>query len=155
MKKSKSSKDKLFGWNSVTDEFGDKYLTRIFIWRLRLHIFHRGDDDPDCHDHPWGFYTFPFNSYWEEVLEEIEGEYKIISNVVTRFRWHYRPATYCHRVVGPLNTKRKKIITLVWREAFQRKWGFKVVCSPNKIDWIYWREYLWGGGKEKACQDDG
>lgn len=46
------------------------YMTRFWIGRLRLHIFHRGDADPDCHDHPWDFTTFPLRSYVEEVLEE-------------------------------------------------------------------------------------
>lgn len=45
------------------------YMTRIWIGRLRLHIFYRGDLDPDCHDHPWDFWTFPLTPYVEEVVE--------------------------------------------------------------------------------------
>lgn len=45
-------------------------MTRAWFGRLRFHVFFRGDQDPDCHDHPWGFWTFPLRSYVEEVLEE-------------------------------------------------------------------------------------
>ncbi len=89
------------------------YMTRLWIGRLRLHIFHRGDNDPDCHDHPWGFWTFPLTSYVEEVatpdgrgLTYMEAlflgtdRYKLHLQVVPAFRWSYRPATHTHRVIG-------------------------------------------------------
>lgn len=97
------------------------YMTRFWIGRLRLHIFHRGDADPDCHDHPWDFTTFPLRSYVEEVLEErvetrwgtdpatneafkIERTYFIRhTQVVKAFRFHFRKAEHRHRVLGALN----------------------------------------------------
>ena len=71
--KAKTSAGKLFGMSRIYGANGDHetvYMTRFWFGRLRFHIFHRGDADPDCHDHPWGFWTFPLRSYVEEVLEE-------------------------------------------------------------------------------------
>jgi hypothetical protein len=58
--------DTIYG---VADEHDTPYMTRATIGRLRLHIFWRGDADPDPHDHPWGFWTFPLTSYVEEVID--------------------------------------------------------------------------------------
>ena len=72
-KKAKTSAGKLFGANNIYGAEDGKetvYMTRAWFGRLRFHIFFRGDQDPDCHDHPWGFWTFPLRSYVEEVLEE-------------------------------------------------------------------------------------
>lgn len=99
------------------------YMTRAWIGRLRLHIFYRGDADPDCHDHPWDFWTFPLTPYVEEVAEqaahceicpEPDGvpcfcdlACDLPTNGITRrfrivraFRLHYRPAGHTHRVLG-------------------------------------------------------
>ena len=88
------------------------YMTRFWIGRLRLHIFHRGDADPDCHDHPWDFTTFPLRSYVEEVLEERKqtrwsgGEKTVTTyfirhtQIVKAFRFHFRKAEHRHRVLG-------------------------------------------------------
>lgn len=71
--------------------WGQSYLTRIKLspkikgYRLMLHIFWEGDPDPDCHDHPWDFYTFPLVSYDEEVLER----YPSFAGV-----WSYRRYTH-------------------------------------------------------------
>ena len=46
--------DSFFGRHTIYDDAGGTpYMTRYWIGRLRLHIFYRGDADPDCHDHPW------------------------------------------------------------------------------------------------------
>lgn len=89
------------------------YMTRYWFGPVRFHIFHRGDQDPDCHDHPWDFWTFPLRTYVEEVLTPIrdavaEGReappvrYQRRQGIVRAFRLHYRPATYTHRVLGAL-----------------------------------------------------
>lgn len=66
-----SSADKFMGWSTIWDRANaankTPMMTRIWIGRLRLHIFWRGDGDPDCHDHPWDFWTFPLTPYVEEV----------------------------------------------------------------------------------------
>lgn len=149
-------------------EDGEKdtpYMTRVAVSRLRLHIFHRGDQDPDPHDHPWGFWTFPLISYIEEVFEPATG-FKSKS-IVEAFTWHYRPAEHAHRVLYSRTLKNgwlwtafsseeyrarntKRIITIVWSEQPRRHWGFwkgegAVTC------WEPWKKYIFGGGKGTAC----
>lgn len=90
------------------------YLTRLVIGRLRLHIFHRGDADPDPHDHPWDFWTFPLTAYVEDVtvrkLDALAGDHDPWSprvlrsetsrQVVPAFRWSFRAAEHTHWVLG-------------------------------------------------------
>lgn len=92
------------------------YLRRYFIGRLALHIFNRGDADPDCHDHPWDFWTFPLTPYVEEYIdrrlvgavessntkEQICPPSRKIKKlrVVRAFRINFRPAEHTHRVIG-------------------------------------------------------
>ena len=91
-----------------------KYMTRLCIGRLRLHIMWRGDDD-DCHDHPWDFWTFPLTSYVEEILIPTGGEvhyvedgtvrtynptFKRLQNIVPAGRLTFRPAEHRHRILG-------------------------------------------------------
>jgi len=108
--------DRFFGWHTIFDDAGNSrtpYMTRVWIGRLRLHVFHRGDNDPDHHDHPWDFWTFPLTSYVEEVaVPDIKGlsymealfcgpeRYKLHRQIVRAFRLSYRPAIHCHRVLG-------------------------------------------------------
>lgn len=103
-------------------EDGEKqtpYMVRYWIGRLRFHIFYRGDADPDCHDHPWDFWTFPLTPYVEEVLapklvamvrdkSEVFKESTICPSnskvryrqVVPRLKITFRPGTHAHRVLG-------------------------------------------------------
>lgn len=145
-------------------EHGTPYMTRYWFGRLRLHIFHRGDQDPDCHDHPWGFWTFPFRPYVEEVVELVVGKEPVKRlQVVPAFRWSYRPATHTHRVIGPWGGKQHdmwarqrpsvvsgSIPTLVWREHPSRKWGF-LKSRDGQWCWVAWRDYVFHGGKEAPC----
>ena len=116
---------------------GSPYMTRLLIGRLRLHIFHRGDGDPDPHDHPWAFWTLPITPYVEEVtartLDEwprdgdrwrVErwdaGDELVFQRVVPAWRLHFRRAEHMHRVLGRWSGKdwgveSGKIVTLVWR----------------------------------------
>lgn len=113
-----SSQDKFFGAHTIVHD-GEAYMTRFWFWRFRIHVFHRGDKDQDCHDHPWDFWTFPFTSYVEEVLEPIRETVALRPDgseitqhdskrwyrryqVVKAWRLHKRPAEHCHRVLGPL-----------------------------------------------------
>lgn len=169
-----------FGFQTIYGVHGEHstpYLTRAWIGRLRLHIFHRGDADPDPHDHPWDFWTFPLTSYVEEetfrtsFYLDLNGQgdepYVVERNVVKAFRLHYRPATYCHRVLGrwtgqyferhspPLISvptwRLGKIVTIVWRGKGSRKWGFLRNRDGNWC-WTPWREYVFGGGKHAPCE---
>ena len=175
-----SSSGKFMGWNTIHRlETGDRYMTRIWIGRLRLHIFHRGDEDPDPHDHPWDFWTFPLVPYVEEVTVPIrEQEPHRYTAVVSAWRWNFREATHTHRVKGawdghfygnlrngdlailpyrsamtplPGVVEGKKIVTLIWRSKEYRKWGF-LKNRDGKWCWIGWRDYILGGGKNAPCE---
>lgn len=177
----KEKPDPFFGRYTIYGVEGEHnlpYMTRYWIGRLRLHIFHRGDNDPDPHDHPWAFWTFPLTSYIEEVVgfalaekvreypREIEGNPQMTSRRVVRaFRLHYRPATHTHRVIGRARRPNRthvdnhwrvvpgKIVTIVWRggNETKRPWGF-LKNRDGKWCWIAWKEYVYRGGKHAPCE---
>lgn len=175
----KSSAGKFCGWNTIFGRDGEKatpYMTRIWFGRLRIHIFHRGDSDPDCHDHPWDFWTFPLTSYVEQVAKAkaVRGTATIRHEfqIVPAWRVSFRPATHCHRVIAPyIGPKPEtdlrlyaegralhptdlygqgKIITIVWRGALRRKWGF-LKNRDGQWCWVGWKEYVIGG-KRGPCE---
>lgn len=139
------------------------YMSQLIVGSLRFHIFHRGDEDPDPHDHPWPFWTFPLRPYVEEVTDPETHERR--RNLVTAFHWHYRPATYTHRVLYPVTLgqgwdvqsvqvwvrARGPIPTIVWTGPKVRSWGFLKV-RDGRWCWVAWREYIFGGGKNAPCE---
>lgn len=166
------------GWHTIVGDDGP-YMTRIWVGRLRLHVFHRGDADPDCHDHPWDFWTFPLTSYVEEVAcPELAGQRQsarplgdapvLTERVVRAFRLHRRPAEHTHRVLGryyfsldpadlewlpePMHiTRPGRIVTIVWRGGERRKWGF-LKNRDGRWCWQPWRDYRQRGGKHAPCE---
>ena len=158
--------DKFVGRHTILGEDGSPYMTRYWIGRLRLHIFYRGDLDPDPHDHPWDFWTFPLTSYVEEVtvpnLDPVypfdpPRSYRRHLKVVPAWRLSFRKATHCHRVLGrysgyahmPMTKIDGKIVTLVWRGPERRRWGF---LKNRDGEWCrqYWKRYL-AGGRNAPC----
>ena len=119
------------------------YLARVPLspmtrWgQLLWHVFYRGDEDPDPHDHPWRLWTYPFQTYLEEVMEH-DGTLRY--NRVERWRWHFRDFTYTHRVIGPLDCGSWPLHTLVWRGPYiaGRRWGFWVKGNNPVLDLIGW-----------------
>lgn len=202
-----SSAGKFWGINTIygrDGEHGTPYMTRVWFWGLRLHIFHRPDLDEDCHDHPWDFTTFPIwpiHGYVEEVVDGdlafLARESTIVApenfrvmgraqtqqakrlQIVPAFRFSYRPATHCHRVLGAYaghmlppawasdedhsldgptpahefvpKIVEGKLVTLVWRGKANRAWGF-LKNREGKWCWIGWRDYVFAGGKDGPCQ---
>lgn len=168
-----TSAGKFMGWNTIygrDGEHGDPYMTRIWLGRLRLHIFHRGDLDEDCHDHPWGFWTFPLTSYVEEVtnytLAEKARERTVeiavpkakmtVKLVVPAFRLTYRPAIHCHRVLGAWDREGHR---LKMRTGFYAN-SYADLAEPpvdysRKIITLVWRgptERSWGFLKNRDGQ---
>lgn len=138
-----------------------KYQTVLALGRLRLHIFWRGDGDPDPHDHMWDFWTFPLVSYVERVWSDGASEDRLV-----RFcRLHRRPAELRHLVLGkfsPMNSSSAlligshgvcrritrlgvgsgAVVTIVWRGRKRRDWGFWVDSGTR---FVPWRDYVYGG----------
>lgn len=167
-KKEATSAGRFTGWNTIHDKAGNgaPYMTRIWIGRLRLHIFHRGDLDEDCHDHPWDFWTFPFTSYVEEVAEPEMTGFAKRRQIVRAWRWTFRPATHTHRVLGAWSgltagrpsdgsswpiTGPGRIVTLVWRSKDKRAWGF-LKDRDGQWCWVPWKDYVFGTGKSAPCE---
>ena len=101
---------------------GTPYLDRWIIYfggTLRLHYFFRGDDDRAFHDHPWPFITFPLSTYHEVVFNPQLGDGVPYVNTVRRWRFHYRPSSYRHRVLDRL-----PFWTIVISGPYERHWGF-------------------------------
>ena len=153
--------------------FGTPYRTAVLIGRLRLHIFHRGDEDAYPHTHPWSFWTFPLTSYLEEVFDPCTGERTL--NLVKAWRLHRRPIIYAHRLLGRARigqvleadgqriavptVRPGKVVTLVWRsphagvdwgfwvptqQAVDRNWKQLERIASTKVSLVDWRSYVFG-----------
>jgi hypothetical protein len=124
---------------------GDPYRTKIqlpFGWRF--HKFYRPDEDRAWHDHPNHFWTFPFADYLEELFDPATG--RVTMNIVKGWRWHYRPATYTHRLMGRLGQPSRSHWTLVHEILPEfRMWGFYVEQPDGRFAYIPWRDYIFGG----------
>lgn len=118
---------------------GSDYLTRFVAYAvgtLRLHKFHRGDDDRAPHDHPWWFITFPFTDYVEKYWEFIPEEKSEYSDyvwpaiwiarrrVVKAWRFHFRSAKFRHFVIGRADGSTKPFWTFVISGYASNEWGF-------------------------------
>ena len=137
------------------------YMTRVsFTDWLVLHVFHRGDEDPDPHDHRRAFVTFPLRSYVEEVYHHagwLAG--KTTVRVVRAGRPHFRGRVFTHRVLGLWSGERDRltgkplvsvvegeISTLVcWLGRKRKTWGFW--CWParglrDRRRFVEWRDYI-------------
>ena len=96
---------------------GEPYLERWILWfglTLRLHKFHKGDDDRAFHDHPWWFVTFPLQTYIERTPEHP-------AHAVRRLRFHFRRARHQHIVQVRDN---KPVRTFILTGSKSKEWGF-------------------------------
>ncbi len=99
-----------------------------------LHDFHRGDEDPDCHDHPFEFYSLILIGSYREYAED--NTYRIRK----RFSLAYRTATHRHRVQPCTD----RCWTLCIKRKANRDWGFW-----KDGDCIHWQDYLRSKGIEE------
>lgn len=131
-------------------------MTRWWFGRLRLHIMYRGDVDPDCHDHPWAFWTFPLTPYVEEVVaphladgvrllqRDMDESFICEPSKATRwrqivpaFRISHKAALHTHRILG-----RASDIALHWGghgERIPPSIKDDACVLPGKIITIVWR----------------
>ena len=180
-----SSAGKFMGINTIfgrDGEQGGPYMTRAWFWRLRLHTFHRPDQDEDCHDHPWDFWTFPLVSYVEEVAIK-EPDYSVsyagppwvfrkTLQIVPAWRLSFRPATHCHRVLGAYqgngnaiewdtgddgtitspNVNLAKKIVTIVWISKPKRAWGFLKNREGEWCWVAWRDYIFNGGKDGPCQ---
>ena len=98
-------------------EGSEPYLERWIFWfgfSLRLHKFHKGDDDRAFHDHPWWFITLPLKSYQELAPGRPVKEIKA-------YRLYFRHAGHQH-IVRLISTSPAWTLILAGRKT--RDWGF-------------------------------
>ena len=142
---------KVYGVDGAHDSPYRLKIQLPFGWRL--HKFYRPDLDRAWHDHPNHFWTLPFASYWGEVLDRETGERRL--NLVEAWRWHYRPATYTHRLAGRARLAAWRDTTpdprphwTLVREILPefKEWGFFVEL-PDGVGYRYipWRDYIFEG----------
>lgn len=126
------------------------YLTR---WTLRggrfaegrkvfVHLFHRGDLDEACHDHPWPFWSLILaGGYYEHVPDprSPDDPTRTVRRWFGRGSFLRRPAEWRHRVELATNTDGtlRRCWTLLWVGKKVRSWGFW--CRGG---WLPWREHL-------------
>ncbi len=107
-----------FGFTHDLVYEGDQpYLERWIVWfgfTLRLHKFHKGDDDRAFHDHPWWFVTLPLADYRE--LTPGGGARR-----VQRWRPHFRRAKHRH-IVQLIDGR--PVLTLILTGPKSKEWGF-------------------------------
>lgn len=111
---------------------GGPYLTvyTLVRWRrlsLCLHLFHRGDEDPDCHDHPFDFWSLILLGGYREHMHD--------GHRVTRgpLSVCYRAAAHRHRV----ELLGKTCWTLILKRDVGREWGFW-----RDGVFVPWRQYI-------------
>lgn len=112
--------------HDLVGRFECPYLERRILWlgwfTLRYHKFLRSDEDRSLHDHPWWFVTFPLDAY-DEMVPLPCGKIGFADSerhTVKRWRFHYRPASYMHRVM----LRKTPTRTIVVTGARTRRWGF-------------------------------
>lgn len=134
------------------------YLRRFYLFRskwigknfgdLYLHHIVRSDDDPDPHDHPWGFWGFVIaggytDQQWlwvthgDIIFSSTEGTGRRIgpqNEVVKPRSFIKRAAEHIHRVILP---EGKTAWTLIWTSGYSRDWNFITENGP-----VFWRTYL-------------
>lgn len=117
-----------------------RYLTVITFWSTKLknyclHWFHRGDEDPDCHDHPFDFSSLILWGGYREYAPD--GTF--IMRGFLSFARH--EATHKHRV----ELLGKRCLTLCVKTKPYREWGF---WPDHGKRFVHWRKYIVDKGME-------
>jgi hypothetical protein len=102
-------------------------ILRIGVYSICLHHFHRGDEERDCHDHPFSFLSVVLRGRYREHL--FDGGWVDRGFLSLR----YRSALHRHRI----ELLKKPCWTLCIKRATGREWGF----FPNGL-FVPWRDYL-------------
>lgn len=123
----------------------ERWILYVAGFTLRLHKFHRGDDDRASHTHPWWFITFPLSPYRERVFR---CGMSLGLRVVRAWRPHFRPADFEHIVEGGVDwieddrtmhwsRHDRSFYTLVLTGRKRSAWGF----YPKRGVFVPWRKW--------------
>lgn len=123
---------KRFGYVEIAAPGQPPYLKRWYLWRskyfgVNLHHFLRPDIDPELHDHPWNFISFPLFGSYSELR---------VDGLLHRVRWFSRHrATDLHNV--QILHRKKGVWTLFFTGRKTRTWGFLTASG-----WVSYEEFL-------------
>lgn len=141
----------LFEWNRKigsgqygTPEFSI-YLSRWFLdlwlFSIRVHCFHRSDDDRALHDHPSWFLTLILRGgYWDVTHDD---------NGVEQREWvgpgsiRFRPLSHRHTVELP---EGKRCWSLVLMGRHRHRWGFYVKNKLGQNRFVNSKRYFLKNG---------
>lgn len=107
---------KEIGWKEIGETFYRIQLVKAPWFNIYLHHLTAPNPHPQCHDHPWSFYTI--------ILKNGYCEYRPTCN-----KWYhrkagtilFRPAEFSHNVV---TCDGKPAWSLVFTGPRKREWGF-------------------------------
>ena len=116
------------------------YLTVYTLLRVAgisvcIHHFHRGDEDRDCHDHPFSFLSLVLRGRYREHFHDGSWADRGPCSLALRSSLHR------HRI----ELLRRPCVTLCVKRAVDRDWGF---WSDGTF--VPWREYLRSKGLTPA-----
>lgn len=106
---------KEIGWKEIGEEFYRFQLIKCRWGNLYLHRLHAPMPHPQCHDHPWWFWTVILRGGYWELGDDTRG-----------WAWRgpgtvlFRPATFRHNVVTKTD---RACWSLVLTGPREREWG--------------------------------
>jgi hypothetical protein len=106
---------KQIGWEEIGEDFIRFQLLKTPWFNLYLHRLWAPQAHPECHDHPWWFYTIVLkNGYFEYQAGDKVWYYRLPGAFL------YRPANFSHNVITPWGV----CWSLVLTGPKVREWGF-------------------------------
>lgn len=120
----------------------ERWVLDFFLFSIRLHCFHRSDDDRALHDHPFGFVTFVLKNGYYDVTGD--GRHKEFMPPGT---FKFRPYTHTHTVelLGDVEGEERPAWTLVFTGPVRHRWGFWVRNKLGEKRFVnsqrYFREF--------------
>lgn len=122
-----------------------------------IHHFHTADEDPDCHDHPFSFFTMVLRGgYLEEMVVDpdipgyVPGVHgPIETRFVERrpFSMGFRKASCLHRVAAIASPCWTCCVKIAPKNP--REWGF---ITEN--GWVQWQDYIRAKGLEPVADSE-
>ena len=102
------------GWKGIGEVFYRFTLMKTPWFNLYLHRLWAPNPHPQCHDHPWWFYTLILKGGYLETQEGVVWTWRSPGTIL------YRPAEFKHNVV----TLKTPVWSLVLTGPREREWGF-------------------------------
>ena len=110
-------------------------LLKIGKLSICIHKFDQPDENPDCHDHPFHFFTMVLKGWYLEEFYNGDRKFRRM------FSCGLRDAGCLHKV----SACSKPVWTLCIKWDANRRWGFMVREEEGviiKVKWVYWEDYI-------------